>query len=64
MPFPKDKGILAPSSLAESPSFPFSKKLFSGLEEESLFFLRFGGLFGYLQSPRPAIEMGSSRATC
>lgn len=42
MPFPKGEGILAPSSLAESPSSPFSKKLSSGVKEEGLFFLRFG----------------------
>ena len=29
-PFPKDEGVLAPIPLAESPSSPFPKKLFSG----------------------------------
>ena len=41
----------------------FSKKLFSGLEEENLF-LRIGGWLGYLHSPGPGMETGASRAPC
>lgn len=62
MPFPRDVGVLAPIPLPESPSFPFSKKLRSGLEEEGLFFKAWGFIWLPLK-PTAGDGDGSSRAT-